>query len=147
MASDISIGEQYLSVANRRLSSLITFVLEVAADAAATEQEKGYVAKLKHWDEKEQWPGCGFALHERFPTVDEKKFWSRCFFNVARSIFRREIGNQDSQFWQCAAIGDAYVTARMLTSAVQKDTGTSWHPDTDDNADAQAYYDRINIQI
>jgi hypothetical protein len=146
MASDISIGEQYLWVANWRLSSLIAFVLEVASDAATTEHEKEYVAKLKNWDEKEHWPGCGFDLHERFPTVDEKKFWSSCFFNMARRIFRREIGNQDIQFWQCGAIGDAYVTARMLTSAIQKETGTSWHPDTEDAADAQEYYDRINIQ-
>jgi hypothetical protein len=146
MASDISIDEQYLWVANRRLSSLITFVLEVAADAVNTAQEKDYVAKLKLWDETEHWPGCGFDLHERFPTVDEKKFWSRCFFNVARRIFRREIGNQDVLFWQCGAIGDAYITARMLTSAVQKETKTSWHPDTEDTAEAQEYYDRLNIQ-
>ena len=146
MASDISIGEQYLWVANRRLSSLVAFALEVARDDATTEQEKEYVAKLKRWDEKEHWPGCGFDLHERFPTVDEKKFWSRCFFNVARRIFRRELGNQDIHFWQCGAIGDAYVTARMLTSAVQKETETSWHPDTEDKVDAQEYYDRINIQ-
>ncbi|MCP4098393.1 MAG: hypothetical protein GY748_19365 [Planctomycetaceae bacterium] len=146
MASDISIGEQYLWVANRRLSSLIAFVLEVASDDAGTDEEKGYVAKLKKWDETEHWPGCGFDLHERFPTVDEKQFWSRCFFNVARRIFRHEIGNQDIQFWQCGAIGDAYVTARMLTSAIQKETGTSWFPDTEDAADAQEYYDRLNIQ-
>lgn len=146
MASDISIGEQYLWIANRRLGSLITFVLQVASDAATTEQELEYVAKLKLWDEKDHWPGCGFDLQERFPTVDEKKFWSRCFFDVARRIFRREIGNQDIQFWQCGVIGDAYVTARMLTSSIQKETATSWHPDTEDDADAQEYYDRINIQ-
>ena len=146
MASDISIGEQYLWVSNRRLSSLIAFALEVAATDATTDAEKEYVNKLKDWDEKEHWPGCGFDLHERFPTVDEKKFWSRCFFNVARRIFRREIGNQDIQFWQCGAMGDAYITARLLTGAVQKETGTSWHPDTEDSADAQEYYDRINIQ-
>lgn len=146
MASDISIGEQHLWVANRRLSSLIAFVLEVAVDAATTEHEKKFVAKLKHWNEKEHWPGCGFDLHERFPTVDEKKFWSRCFCKVARRIFRREIGNQDIQFWQCGVIGDAYITARMLTRSVQKETETSWHPDTEGKADAQKYYDRINIQ-
>ena len=89
VTSDISIDEQYLWVANRRLSSLITFALEVAVDAASTDEERMYVDKLKDWDEKEHWPGCGFDLQKRFPTVDEKKFWSRCFFNVARRIFRR----------------------------------------------------------
>jgi hypothetical protein len=146
MSSDISIGEQYLWVANQRLSSLVKFVLEVAADDATTDHEKQYVAKLKKWDEEEHSPGCGFDLHERFPTVDEKKFWSRCFFNVARRIFRREIGNQDLQFWQCGAIGDAYVTGRMLTSSIQKETGTPWYPDSDDARDAQEYYGRLNVQ-
>ena len=146
VTSDISIGEQYLWVANRRLSSLITFALEVAVDAASIDEERMYVAKLKDWDEKEHRPGCGFDLQKRFPTVDEKKFWSRCFFNVARSIFRREIGNQEIQFWQCAAIGDAYITARMLTNVIQKETGTSWHPDTEDTKDAQEFYNRLNIQ-
>lgn len=146
MASEISIDEQYLWVSNQRLSSLITFVLAVATAAANTAQERDYVAKLRLWDEKEHWPGCGFDLHERFPTVEEKKFWSRCFFNVARRIFRREIGNQDILFWQCGAIGDAYISARMLTCAIQRETGTSWHPDAEDTADAQEYYDRLNIQ-
>lgn len=146
MASDISIDEQYLWVANQRLSSLITFVLEVANDTAATDAEREYVAKLKHWDKTGHWPGCGFDLHERFPSVGEKQFWSRCFFDVARRVFRREIGNQEVQFWQCSAIGDAYVTARMLTSAVQNASGTSWYPDREDSRDAQEYYDRINIQ-
>ena len=54
MASDISTDEQYLWVANRRLRSLIAFVLEVAAEAVNTAQEKDYVAKLKLWDETEQ---------------------------------------------------------------------------------------------
>lgn len=146
MATDISIGEQYLWVANRRLSSLVAFVLEVGVLTATNAEEQGYVAKLKNWDKTEHYPGCGFDLNERFPNVDEKKFWSRCFFNVARGIFLREIGQQDVQFWQSAAIGDAYIIARMLTSAIQKETRTSWYPDTDDNADAQEHYDRINIQ-
>lgn len=146
MASDISIDDQYLWVSNQRLSSLISFVLEVAENSATSEREKEYVATLKQWDEQEYWPGCGFNLHERFPTVEEKKFWSLCFFNLARRIYLREIGNQEIQFWQCGAIGDAYVAARMLTSAIQKETGTSWHPDTEDKAEAQEYYDRINIK-
>lgn len=147
MASDISLGEQYLWVANQRLSSLITFVLGVGSDIAATDQEREYVARLKKWDDEQHYPGCGFDLHERFPTIEEKKFWSRCFLTVARRIFRREVGNQDIHFWQCSAIADAYITARMMTNAVRKETDTPWCPDTEDAAEAQEYYDRINIQL
>ena len=37
MASDISIGEQYIYVLNQRLSSLIAFAIEVGADTAIAE--------------------------------------------------------------------------------------------------------------
>ena len=146
MSSRISIGEQYLNVSNLRLRSLVAFAIQVAKDVARTDEEQGYVAKLQDWDEHEHWPGCDFDLGERFPTLGEKKFWARCFFTVARRIFRRELGNQAVQTWQHSAIGDAYVTARMLVRTVQEETGTSWQPDVEDG-DAQGQSDPINIRL
>lgn len=146
MASDISIGEQYLWVANRRLGALVTFALQVGAELASTDEERSFVAKLQSWNETEHWPGCGFDLNERFPALSEKKFWAKCFFDVARQIFRRQIGNQEIEFWQSGTIGDAYVTARMLCSAIQKEASTSWFPDTEDAKDAHEFYHRLNIQ-
>ena len=147
MSSAISSGEQYLNVANRRLRSLVVFALQVGVDLARTDEERGYVTKLETWNEYEHWPGCDFDLDERFPTLSEKKFWAGCFYTVARRIFRRELGNHDIQTWQHSAIGDAYVTARMLVRAVQEETGTSWQPDVEDAKDAQGQSDRINVRL
>ena len=147
MSSAILIGEQYLNVANRRLFSLVVFALQVGGEVARTDEERGYVARLKNWDELERYPGCDFDLGKRFPTLGEKKFWAGCFFTVARRIFRREIGDQAVQTWQPSAIGDAYVTARMLVRAVQEETGTSWQPGVEDQEDAQEQSDRIRIRL
>ena len=151
MSSSISSGEQYLNVANQRLHSLTAFALQVGADVARTDEERGYVAKLQDWDERERYPGCDFNLNERFPSLNEKKFWARCFFTVARRIFLREIGHQAVQTWQHSAIGDAYVTARMLVRTVQEETGTSWQPDVEpkaeDTKDAQEQRERINLRL
>ena len=49
--------------------------------------------------------------------------------------------------WQPGAIGDAYVTARMLVRAVQEETGTSWQPDIEDAKDAQGQRERINVRL
>lgn len=147
MASEISIGEQCLWVANHRLRSLINFVIEVATDVPTTDQEEEFIAKFMRWDEEEYFPGIGLNLNERFPTTVEKRFWSKIFMNVARRIFSRQLGNQDDESWQCSAIGDAYITARMLTKAIQMETGTSWHPDSEDTLNPQEYYNRINIQL
>ncbi len=146
MASDISIGEQYLNVSNRRLHSLVVFALQVGGNIASTDEERGYVTKLETWDEHERYPGCGFDLGERFPSVSEKKFWARCFFAVARRIFRRELGNQAIQTWQPSAIGDAYVAARMLVRAVQEETKTSWQPRIEDSDD-QEQGERIHLRL
>jgi hypothetical protein len=49
--------------------------------------------------------------------------------------------------WQSSAIGDAYITARMLTRAVQEVEG-AWHPDTEDSREAEARYSgQINIRV
>jgi len=145
VASDISLKDQFLWVSNQRLSLLIAFALQIAEGTACTDEERGWVEKLR-WFEDQAWPGVGFDLDERFPTVDEKKFWARVFHDVARRIFLRQLGNHEATFWQSSAIGAAYVTARMLTRAVQE-VENSWRPDTEDTSEGDAYYSgRINVR-
>jgi hypothetical protein len=144
LASAISIGEQFLWVSNQRLSTLIDFALEVAA------QRPGgvpYAASLRRFHEEQSFPGIGFDLGERFPTIDEQKFWAGVFHDVARRIYLRQLGNHDVSFWQSSAIGDAYVVARMLTRSVHGEE-TGWHPATEDTAEAEAYYNGpVNIRV
>ena len=146
MASDIAIGDQYFWVSNRRLRMLVEFVVEIARDLDRSPIEDEYIERLANWVENEYWSGQTFDLAERFPTVEEKKFWAKCFFNLARRIFLSEIGNLEADFWQTGAIGEAYLTARMLCFAVREQTGDSWYPETENEKSKQAYFDRLNIQ-
>ena len=146
MASDIAIGDQYLWVSNQRLRTLVEFVVEVARGLERSTEEDDYVDRLNNWIEHEYWSGLTFDLAERFPTVDEKKFWAKCFFDLGRKIFFREIGNLDADFWQAGAIGESYMTARMLCFAIREQTGDTWYPETEDRKSSQAYFDRLNIQ-
>jgi hypothetical protein len=104
-----------LYVSNARLSTLIEFALQVAAKQGTGMES---VAKLRQfWDEA--FPGINFDLKERFPTLEEQKFWATCFFDVGQRIFLRELGNQDVETWQVSAITDAHTIARELLSQVQ----------------------------
>lgn len=126
MSSEISLGNQYLWVSNLRLFSLISFAVELGGEAAQSEEERGWVERLRRFGE-EAFPGIGFDLAERFPGLQEKKFWARIFSDIARRIFLRQLGEHDQSFWQASAIGDSYVVARMLTGAVQE-VEPAWIP-------------------
>jgi hypothetical protein len=135
LASDISLGDQFLWVSNQRLGSLIDFAIELATQRA---RDHEFVHRLRKFRDEEYFPGCSFDLAARFPTLEERKFWAACFHDVARRIFLRLLGNHEVSFWQASAIGDAYVVARMLTRSVQE-TELGWHPATEDAAEAEAY--------
>jgi hypothetical protein len=146
LASDISLKDQFLWVSNNRLFSHVAFAVQVGGETARSDEERGWVEKLRQF-EKNAWPGIGFDLDERFPGVEEKKFWARVFYDVARRIFLRQLGNQNVTFWQTSAIGDAYVTARMLTRAVQE-VENAWYPVTENGQEEEAYNaGRINIRV
>jgi hypothetical protein len=146
LASDITLKDQYLWVSNRRLSALLAFAIQVGAEASATEAERGWVEKLRTFEDQ-AWPGLGLDLEAQFPTVEEKKYWARVFHDVARRIFLRQLGNHEVTYWQSSAIGDAYVTARLLTRAVQE-VEHAWHPSTENTREADAPdAGQINIRL
>jgi hypothetical protein len=147
LASDIAWKDQYLWVSNNRLFSLIEFALKVGEETARSDPERGYVEKLHRFYGQELFPGIGFDLDLRFPTVEEKKFWAGVFHDVCRGIFLRQLGKHEVTYWQSSAIGDAYVIARMLTRAVQE-AEQAWHPDTENGREADAYHaGRINLRV
>jgi len=119
MSSCISVGEQYIFVSNMRFATLRSFALEVAEATSRSEEERDWVQELRRWEDEEWFNGTDFDMDERFPTVEEKKFWAAVFFDVADAVFRRELGNQTITTWQASAIGDAWIIARMLTTALQ----------------------------
>lgn len=111
-----------LCVANRRLDTLIEFALQVGAERQMGSE---FVAKLQRFRD-EAFPGINFDLKERFPTLEEQKFWATCFFDVAQRIFLRQLGNQDVDTWQAGAITDAHTIARELLSQVRAADPNWW---------------------
>ena len=137
MSSEISYKGQSVWVSNRRLSTLTTFALQVGGESAQSDVEREWVNKLRKFDEQ-AWPGIDFDLEERFPSLEEKKFWARIYQDIARRIFLRQLGNQEVTFWQSSAIGDAYAIARMLTRAVQE-VDRAWHATSENHQEGDAF--------
>lgn len=137
MSSSIALGEQFLWVSNRRLSTLVSFACDVGRELATAEPETAFVSRLQEFSDT-SYPGIDFDIDEVFASLPEKKWWAGFFHRVAHRIYRDRLGNQDDQTWQPSAIGDAYVVARMLTRAVQEVEG-GWSPSIDEPADAAAY--------
>jgi hypothetical protein len=146
MASRISYQDQFFYVSNMRFSSLIDFALEVGQKSAETDIEKTYISKLKEGSNA-FYPGYDFAIEREFPSRDERKFWARIFFNLAHLVFCREIGNQETTFWQFSAIGDAYLFGRMITRSIQEEE-QGWHPKTLSSIEADAFYQKgVNVRL
>jgi|SRR5580704_16159773 hypothetical protein len=138
MASEIYHGNQSHQVSNGRFGSLMEFGLQVADETARSEEERRWVERFRVFKER-AFAGIGLDLNEQFPEVNEKQFWARVYFDVARRIFLRQIGNQKITYWQSSAIGDAYVIARMLCRVLQDAGEKPWPLDTEDEREENVF--------
>ena len=147
MSSSIRYKDQFCYVSNMRFGTLLGFALEVGENEVKNNEEKRYVEILKYKIEHEFWNGYDLYIEQEFNSINERKFWSRCMYNVAHLIFKHKLGNQDISFWQASAIGDAYIFARMLTRSVQEEE-QGWHPETIASVEADIYINKgINIKV
>jgi hypothetical protein len=146
MASRISYHDQFFYVSNQRFGSLVEFALEVGQMTAGSDEERSYVFSLRE-RKAAFYPGYALAIEGEFPSRDERKFWTRVFFDLAHLIFSRQIGKQDTSFWQYSAVGDAYLLGRMITRSVQEEE-QAWHPKTIASVEADAFYQKgVNVRL
>ena len=104
------------------------------------------VAKLRTASEA-CFPGYSFDLCKEFPSLAERKFWARCFHDLARAIFLRRIGKQDTDCWQTGTIALCYLIGRLLTQAV-REVEDQWYPETEDALLTEAFYGKLtNIKL
>jgi len=146
MASRISYHDQFFYVSNQRFDSLIEFGLEVGQKTAGSEEERSYISGLNK-KRAALYPGYDFAIESEFPSWNERKFWARVFFDLGHLVFLREIGNQESSFWQSSFVGDAHLLGRMITRSVQEEE-QAWHPKTIASVEADAFYQKgVNVKL
>ena len=137
MACQITFRDREVQVNNRHFSDLMSFVISIA-ELSRTDDESGFVDRLRTMNETEFWPGRGIEIEVDFPGVDEQKFWCRMFFNTARAIVHGAVGNRDDSYWQAQATHQAYATALLFEFAV-RNIDPDWRAETLDRIE----FDRI----
>ncbi|CAL2059211.1 hypothetical protein [Tenacibaculum sp. 190524A05c] len=141
MAGFIYFKEYEVIFNNRQFSSTITFVSEVARKLA-TENEMKYVKKMEN-NVENYWPGMCLDIETDFPELEERKFWSKMFYETAREIFERKIGVQDYFFWQTQRIYQIYGTGKVFEKAV-KEVEPKWMPDIRDYREFDEWTNKRN---
>jgi hypothetical protein len=115
----------HLHVQNREARGLIEFAIDTARAYEEASSDAGEIRRISAWYENQFWDGMGVDVAELFPDIASRRFWCRVFFDVARRVFRRELGNRDVCFWQANYIGNAVIVGRMLLQAA-KDVDPKW---------------------
>jgi hypothetical protein len=138
MASDVHFGDLHVWLNNLHFSRMLDFALEVGARTARSPEEQTFVANLKSHSET-FWPGIHLDVACDFPTVTERKFWARCFQDVARWIFLRQVGVHTADFWQASAIHHAHALADVFIQAA-REYDPSFYPESEDSRLQQEAY-------
>jgi hypothetical protein len=109
----------HLHVPNRVARGLIEFAIDTARsyeDATSNPEE---TRRITDWYEEQFFDGMLIDIAELFPDIASRRFWCRAFFDAARRVFRRELGNQDVSFWQTEYICNAVIVGRLLLQAAE----------------------------
>ena len=105
--------DRTLTVANKRLDSLVVFACAVARERKIDARLDVVLDRLAGDNEDNRWAWDGFNL-ERVFAPEDRSFFAGVFAEVAQRVFRRELGNHDVQGWQASLIADTYWISRAL---------------------------------
>ncbi len=148
MSSDITYRDSFIFVSNRQLFDIISLAIEFAKEITSDPAEQSMIITLKEWYDTESFPGVSFDLEERFPSIEQKKFWSRCFNELGVCIFRRgvEEASVSSDRSYANLIGNVYVMARLLIRSVQE-IEHAWHPEIMADSERRELAGKLNIRV
>lgn len=116
MSGSFFFGQHRVFVSNRRLTTLVEFVLSTANDRASTEEARAFVDRFDKLYADTFFPGIDIDLEELFPSSSERRFWANAFAELAKRIEQRRIGNSDQHDWRQEAADQASQIAQMLAS-------------------------------
>ena len=140
MSSSISYKDDCLWISNMGFRTVFDFAIEVGRKTVCSPEQINFVDELERQSEEVFYSGIHVDLAEQFPDLAEKKFWCRVFFDTARAVFMREIGNQEIDFWQTDKIYLLQYVARMLLKAVEDAMNARWSPTTKDGMMSNRYH-------
>lgn len=130
MACSIIFKAESVSFSNMQFSRLLDFGIQVAR-GTGTAADQRFIDRLSEMQGGYFWPGRGVDILEDFPELEERKFWSRVFFDVSRAIFDRTVGFHERQCWQARGIHKAHGTAMLFESSV-RDEQAKWYAESRD---------------
>lgn len=116
MSGSFFFGQHTVCVSNRRLTTLVEFVLSTANDQASTDESRAFVDRFDKLQVDTFFPGIDIDLEEIFTSPSERRFWASAFAELAKRIEQRQIGNPDQHDWRQEAADQAARIARMLVS-------------------------------
>jgi len=140
MASQISFGPEEVLMNNMQFAGLVDFSIEHAERSVAA-QNRSILDRMKALREL-CWPGRGIDIAEDIPLIDDQKFWCEQFFDLARAIFDRSIGDHTHSFWQAGYIHRAMGVAYLFQRAVRT-VDERWSPDCLDYREFDRVVNRI----
>jgi len=138
MSHYISFKDKGQWINNMLFRSLLEFSIETGELQASIEERTYLELMKKRVTDGFFWPGRDVDLEQDFPTIPERKFWSRVFFEIARAIFERKIGVHAQTYWQAQRIYLAYGLGNLFQESVREIEPT-WHAETLDNRE----FDRV----
>ena len=136
MPSEIGGRGYTFFVSTSRLFTLVDFALQIGRATAKQDNQHSYVNAFWQWRQTAA-KNAPLDLDERFPSLDQKKFWAVVFRNVARRIYLRELGDHTVSHWQSRAITDAVNIARLLADEVHSEE-PGWFFETEDEIEEVA---------
>jgi hypothetical protein len=84
MSSGFHTEEESMIVSNQRFDSLLEFGLEVAAEIAATADERSFLERLRVKYRYDMYRGYDMLVDEEFAAPNERLFWSKVYEDLSR---------------------------------------------------------------
>ena len=131
MGAIISLGDRWIKISNGACSKAFDDAITVAEQYAATDTEREYVSRLKY-ERQGFYAGYCPDFEALFPTVEERKFWTRCFLDAGRWLHEGRLenppgGGSSPAMW----IFNTHWMADLLRELVRRDD-RHWSPDDRD---------------
>jgi hypothetical protein len=92
MGAIVSLDNRWIKISNGACEKAFDDAILVAKHRANSAAENEYISRLEY-ERKGFYPGYCPDLDGLFPTLEEKKFWIRCFYDAGRWLHEGQLEN------------------------------------------------------